>query len=218
MVRFTFRPIYPIMYICASRIPNFWSVCTISNTCMFVFMLNNWLLSFPSHHANPFEVHGSRIPTQSLIHSEVHCCYRNSVCDGVLRITISLLCTPLWIKNRLFGDLSLYSRNRDAHCVWGRRIYYCWKGLSTNCLYKIQILYWFSRSVFHFSSVSGPLQKHVLKNKINRKHKLAHTNKFRQLMAILWGHVFPMPYSYIEREKQHSGHLHWDYYSNCSYI
>jgi len=50
---------------------------------------------------------------------------------------------------------------------------------------KMQILYWFSMSVFHFISVSGPLQKHGLKNKINRTHKLAHANEFRQLMAIL---------------------------------
>jgi len=36
-----------------------------------------------------------------------------------------------------------------------------------------------SMSVFHFISVSGPLQKGGLKNKINRMHKLAHTNKYR---------------------------------------
>jgi len=38
-------------------------------------------------------------------------------------------------------------------------------------------------SVFRFSSVSGPLQKDGLKNKINRTHKLAHANKYRQLVA-----------------------------------
>jgi len=50
---------------------------------------------------------------------------------------------------------------------------------------KMQIIYRFSMSVFHFSSVSGPLQKGSLKNKINRMHKLAHTNKYRQLVATL---------------------------------
>jgi len=39
-------------------------------------------------------------------------------------------------------------------------------------------------SVFHFSSVSGPLQKDGLKNKITRMHKLAQANKYRQLVAI----------------------------------
>jgi len=68
-------------------------------------------------------------------------------------------------------------------------------------------------SVFHFSSVSGPLQKDGLKNKINRTHKVTHENKYRQLVATFWGHDFPMTYSYIEREKPL-----WTYYSNCSYI
>jgi len=44
---------------------------------------------------------------------------------------------------------------------------------------NMQILYRFSMSVFHFNSVSGPLEKDGLKNKINRMHKLAHTNKYR---------------------------------------
>jgi len=49
------------------------------------------------------------------------------------------------------------------------------------CVYdKMQIIYSFSRSVLLFSSVSGPLQKHGLKNEINREHKLAYTNKSRQ--------------------------------------
>jgi len=119
VVRFTLRPIYPITYISASCLTNFWSVCTIRNNCMFVFMLNNWLLSFPSYHATPFEVHRRRIPTRrSLIHSEMRCCYRNSVCDGVLRITICVLCTPLWTKELLIWR-TFYSRNRDAHYVCG---------------------------------------------------------------------------------------------------
>ena len=64
-------------------------------------------------------------------------------------------------------------------------------------------------SVFHFISVSGPLQEHGLNNKINRKHKFAHTNKFKHLMTILGGHGFPILYSYIEREKPRSSHFHW---------
>jgi len=55
-------------------------------------------------------------------------------------------------------------------------------------------------SVFHFSSVSGPLQKDGLKNKINRMHKLAHTNKYRLNCEIS---IFPTTYStysYAEHE------------------
>ena len=37
-------------------------------------------------------------------------------------------------------------------------------------------------------------------------------------MAMLGSRDFPKPYSYSEREKPHCGHLHWDYYSNCSHI
>jgi len=43
---------------------------------------------------------------------------------------------------------------------------------------NMQILYRFSMSVFQFISVSGPLQD-TSKNKINRMHKLTHTNKYR---------------------------------------
>ena len=39
--------------------------------------------------------------------------------------------------------------------------------------------------VLHFSSVSAQFQKDGLKNKINRMHKFALTNKHRQLMAAL---------------------------------
>ena len=72
-------------------------------------------------------------------------------------------------------------------------------------------------SVFHFSSVSGPLQKDGLKNKINKTHKLAHANKYRQLVATFRGQNFPMPYSYTN-VRNPSGDLHWTYYSNCSYV
>jgi len=37
----------------------------------------------------------------------------------------------------------------------------------------------FLKPVLHFSSVSVPLQKDGVKNKINRMEKFAHTNKYR---------------------------------------
>jgi len=43
-------------------------------------------------------------------------------------------------------------------------------------------------SVFHFSLVSVPLQKDGFRNKINRMHKLAHTNKYRLNFEII---IFP---------------------------
>jgi len=56
-------------------------------------------------------------------------------------------------------------------------------------------------SVFHFSSVSGPLQKEGLKNKINRMHKLTHGNKYRQLVATFRGQMFSHALLVYEREK-----------------
>jgi len=65
-------------------------------------MLRNRSLSFPSEetfgHANPFEVLRRLIPIRSLHHSEKRYCYSNSFCDGVLRITIFLMCPPLLTK------------------------------------------------------------------------------------------------------------------------
>jgi len=91
------------------------------------------LFSFPSEetfsHATPFEVLRQCIPIWSLNHSDKHCCYRNSVCDGLLRITVFLLCTPFWTKElrNLVTDIwhsSFYSHNRDAHCVYSCKVYY----------------------------------------------------------------------------------------------
>jgi len=174
-------------------------------------MLSNWLISFTSQetfsHANAFAVLHRRIPIRSLIHSDKRCCYRNSVCDGVLRITICLLCTPLWNKELLiwqlkYGPVPSIVKTERTLCVWSQDIFLLKGTKHQLSVYDImQILYRFSMPVFHFSSISGPLQKDGLKNKINRVHKLAHTNKYRQLLATLWGQDFPMTYSYIEREK-----------------
>ena len=40
-------------------------------------------------------------------------------------------------------------------------------------------------SVLHLSSVSGPLQEEGLKSKLNSLHTIAHTNKYRKLLAAL---------------------------------
>jgi hypothetical protein len=39
--------------------------------------------------------------------------------------------------------------------------------------------------ILHFSSVSGPLHDDSLKSKINTLHTIAHTNKYRKLLAAL---------------------------------
>ena len=65
---------------------------------MFVFMP----LSFPSEeklsHATPFDVLRQQIPIRSLIHSDKRSYYKRYICDGMLRLRIFLLCTPLLTK------------------------------------------------------------------------------------------------------------------------
>jgi hypothetical protein len=64
---------------------------------MFVFVLSNWRLSFPSEetcYAVPW-VLWSHIPMRSLIHSAKRCFYRKCICDSIFRIGIFLLCTLL---------------------------------------------------------------------------------------------------------------------------
>ena len=81
---------------------------------------------------------------------------------------------------------SLYSQNR-MHIVCTISEYITAKRIKhqLSVYDKMQILSRFSMPIFHFSSISGPLQKDGLKNKINRMHKLAHTNKYKQLLATL---------------------------------
>jgi len=107
------------------------------------------------------------------------------------------------------------SQNRDTLHAYGHRICYYWKGMSTNCPYMIKCQ-WYMVSlmpVLHFSSVSALFQKDGLKNEINRMHKFTHTNKYRYLLAALWGHDFPITYTEIEKP-------HWQtplgYNFNCS--
>jgi len=145
---------------------------------MFVFMLSKCLISFPAcSHVTTFEVPHKWIIIWSLIHSDKHCYYRNSVCDGGLGITICLLCTPLWTKESLIWRLKYDSvpsivEQRSTLCLWLQDILLL-KGTKyqLSVYDKIQILCRFSMSVFHFSSLSGPLQKDGLKNKINRMYK-----------------------------------------------
>jgi len=151
---------------------------------MFVYMLSNWPLSFTSEetfsHATPFEVLCQRIPIRSLIHSDKHCCYRRYICDGVLCLRIFLLCTLLLTKElcHLVTLLLLQSQQRCTLCVRLQDILLLKGTKHQLSVYdKMQKLYRFCMPIFHFSSVAGPLQKDGLKNKINRMHKFAHTNK-----------------------------------------
>jgi len=72
-------------------------------------------------------------------------------------------------------------------------------------------------SVFHFSSVSGPLQKDGLKNKINRRINLptqiniGNEWLYREVM------IFPQP-TRLLNVRNLSDQIPWAYYSNCSYI
>ena len=140
-------------------------------------------------------------------HALPHCRYRNSVCDSMLCITVCLPCNPLWTKELLIGDgnktlFTPQSQKRRTLCVTSQDIFLLKGTTHQLSVYdKMQTVCRFSMPIFHFSSVSGPLQEDSLKNKINRMHKLAHTNKYRQLLATLCGQVFPMTYSYTECEK-----------------
>ena len=152
-------------------------------------MQSNWPLSFPSEetfsHATPFEELRRRIPIRSIIHSEKRCCYRNSVCGDAPRITIFLPCTPPLTKElcHLVSDIqhcSFYSYNRDTLFVRSQHILLL-KGTKhqLSVYEKMQIFNTFFMPIFHFSSVSGPIQKDGLKKKINGMHKFACTNKYR---------------------------------------
>jgi hypothetical protein len=62
-----------------------------------------------------------------LVHSAKLCCYRKSVCDGVLGVRIFLLCIPLRRTVSCSGDsykiLCSLSHNRATLYVYSRRIY-----------------------------------------------------------------------------------------------
>jgi len=64
---------------------------------MFVFMLSNWRLSFPSEETC-YAVHWvlwPHIPMWSLIHSAKRCLHSKYICDSMLQKETFLLCTPL---------------------------------------------------------------------------------------------------------------------------
>ena len=60
---------------------------------------------------------------------------------------------------------------------------------------KIPMMFFSLMPILPISSVSGPLEKHGLKNTGNN---MRNPNKCRQLLAALWGHDFPRTYSEIE--------------------
>jgi len=62
------------------------------------------------------------------------CCYRKCVCDGVLRVGIFLLCTPLYPPPAkyyviwwLIYDTALYTPSQNRHTLseYGRKMHYC---------------------------------------------------------------------------------------------
>ena len=77
---------------------------------------------------------------RSLIHYDTRCCYRNSVCDGVLRITSCLLCTPLWTTELLIWHLKdehfPSMVQRQTLCLRSQDMLLL-KRTSTNCRYRI---------------------------------------------------------------------------------
>jgi len=129
---------YVHMYLMNTKfLASLWS----SKLRMFIFVLCNWPLSFLSEetfsHVMLFvTVLCQQIPMRSLIHSAKRCCYRNSICDGVLRLRIFLLCIPLFtttppahckeLRHFVTDILDCSwscSQTRDTLYVYGRRIY-----------------------------------------------------------------------------------------------
>ena len=72
-----------------------------------------------------------QIPMRSIIHSAKRCCYRKSIYEGVLRIRIFLLCTPLYTplqRTTSFSDryirifVILSPKQRHTLCVGSQDI------------------------------------------------------------------------------------------------
>jgi len=124
------------------------------NSCMFFFNAER-LFHFIAFSRNIYSSEFDEFNFWSLIHYDTRCCYRNSVCDGVLHITSCLLCTPLWTIELLIWRLkdepfpfmvqrqTLYLRSQDILLL---------KRTSTNCRYRI------NANIMQFLSVSLPFQ------------------------------------------------------------
>jgi hypothetical protein len=160
---------------------------------MSVFMLNNWPLSFPPEetfsHATPFVC--QQIPMRSFVHSAKRCCYRKSICEGVLRIRIFLLCTPLLLPLDIYMTWFVKSVAKTIHtlCVTSQDILLLKETKHQLFVYdKMQILNISLMPILRFSSVSGPLQDCL---KTGCRNSLTQINMGNYWLHC-WGHEFPI--------------------------
>ena len=149
-----------------------------SVTCVLVFMLYNWRLSFPSEEMccsfaqYKFQCKASFTPS-SLLLQEVY------LCDGLFRIRIFFLCTPLYnplpcqeLRHVVTDILQLLPWAKTlTHFVVTVAEYITAK---RDCPYMLMPkVYGFLMPVLHFSSVWALFEKEELKYKISRMHKFA---------------------------------------------
>ena len=162
------RPLYPIMYICTSRIASFYAPCNLRNlislfwcraTDSFAYEKpSGMLLSF--FHRKHYYLH-QQIAMWSPVHTVKRCCYMNYMCEGELRIKhYNFLAVYPAVRPPLTYVRPLLTKTKHTLCVRSQDILLLkWTKHQLSIYGKMPIVNGFSKACVTFQSSSCPIQE-----------------------------------------------------------